>query len=306
MNLHRPIKVLVTGASGFTGKYVVRELKAAGYLVVELGSQSSDRENYFQIDLLDYTQLHQVINEIKPDHVIHLAAVAFVGHGDARAFYDVNLVGTRYLLQALSTLEHAVTSVLLASSANIYGNSSSGSLSEQTLPDPINDYAVSKLAMEYMARIYRERLPIIITRPFNYTGIGQEPHFVIPKIVSHFRELQAELELGNTEVWRDFGDVRAVARAYRQLIEVPSAIGKTINLSTGRATSLGEIIRMCEKITGHSLSVKVNPAFVRENEVKTLTGDASLLQSLLPDWHPIDIQDTLGWMLTEDSLSMHE
>ncbi|WP_169293437.1 NAD-dependent epimerase/dehydratase family protein [Advenella sp. EE-W14] len=306
MKSSQPNKVLVTGASGFTGQYVVRELKSAGYQVIELGSRPATRENYYQVDLLDYDQLSKTINDIKPDHVIHLAAVAFVGHGDVKAFYDVNLVGTRYLLQALSAPGQNLKSVLLASSANVYGNSSSGSLSEQTTPDPVNDYAVSKLAMEFMSRTYRNKLPIIITRPFNYTGVGQEQHFVIPKIVSHFRERKAELELGNTEVWRDFGDVRAVARAYRQLLEVPSAIGKIINVSTGKAISLGDIIRICEAITGHTLTVKVNPAFVRENEVKTLTGNSSLLHSLIPDWQPIDIKHTLTWMLAGDAALSQE
>lgn len=306
MKSYQPTKVLVTGASGFTGQYVVRELKSAGYQVIELGSKTVSRENYYQVDLLDYEQLSKIITDIKPDYVIHLAAIAFVGHGDVRAFYDVNLVGTRYLLQALSAPGQNVKSVLLASSANVYGNSSAGSLSEQASPDPVNDYAVSKLAMEFMARTYRKKLPIIITRPFNYTGIGQEPYFVIPKIVSHFRERKAELELGNTEVWRDFGDVRAVAKAYRQLLEVPAAIGKTINVSTGKATSLGDIIRICEAITGHTLTVKVNPAFIRENEVKTLTGNAQLLHSLIPDWQPTDIKHTLAWMLAGDAASSQE
>ncbi len=296
-------RVLVTGASGFTGYYVSQELKRAGYQVIGLSSNPVDAEGFYQADLLDSQQIESIIHEARPDYVIHLAGIAFVGHGDIKAFYDVNLVGTRYLLEALRNASHRVQSVILASSANIYGNAKGGSLSEDTPPDPVNDYAVSKLAMEYMARTYREKLPIIITRPFNYTGVRQEPHFVIPKIVSHFRERKPELELGNLKVWRDFGDVRKVAQAYASLIAIPEAIGQTINISTGRATSLADIIRICEETTGHSLDVKVNPAFVRENEVQTLTGNPGLLQSLVPDWSPLDIRETLRWMLNADSLS---
>ncbi|AHG62787.1 putative nucleoside-diphosphate-sugar epimerase [Advenella mimigardefordensis DPN7] len=303
MASNEPKRVLVTGASGFTGQYVTTELKKAGYRVITLGSKPAEGKDCFQVDLLDSEQLTAVVQQSRPDHVIHLAAIAFVAHADARAFYDVNLIGTRYLLQALSMSDHPLTSVLLVSSANVYGNSSAGSLSEQTAPDPVNDYAVSKLAMEYMAHTYRAKLPLIITRPFNYTGVGQESHFVIPKIVSHFRERKSEIELGNLQVWRDFGDVRKVAQAYRQLIETPAAVGHTINISTGKATSLGEIIGICEQITGHSLDVKVNRAFVRENEVQTLTGNSDLLRSLIPDWSPLDIRDTLSWMLTGDDVS---
>lgn len=291
-------RVLITGIQGFTGHYMAVEMRAADYDVFGLGVNPSDAKNYFQADLNDKATLVRVIDQIQPDVVIHLAALAFVGHGDANGFYQINLQGTRNLLEVLSNASYKPQAVLLASSANIYGNRSGGMLSEHTLPDPANDYAVSKLAMEHMARLWMDRLPIIITRPFNYTGVGQTDSFLLPKIVAHFKRRADVIELGNLNVWRDFSDVRTLVNAYRRLIEV-KAFGQTVNVCSGKTHSLREVMAMCEQITGHRMRIHVNPAFVRANEVKTLCGDASLLSSLIGDWQTPDLADTLRWMLDQ-------
>jgi nucleoside-diphosphate-sugar epimerase len=187
---------------------------------------------------------------------------------------------------------------LLASSANVYGNASSGMLDEGTAPAPANDYAVSKLAMEYMASLWFGRLPIIVTRPFNYTGVGQADNFLLPKIVKHFREKADKIELGNLDVWRDFSDVRSLVAAYRGLLEA-KPFGQFVNVSSGKTHSLREVIDMCRTITGHDLAVEVNPAFVRANEVKTLCGDNSRLKSLVPGWKTPELSETLSWMLND-------
>lgn len=291
-------RVLITGIQGFTGHYMTVEMRDANYEVFGLGVKPSDAKNYFQADLNDKITLAWVIDQIQPDVVIHLAALAFVGHGDANAFYQINLQGTRNLLEVLSKASYKPQAVLLASSANIYGNHSEGMLSEHSLPDPANDYAVSKLAMEHMARLWMDRLPIIITRPFNYTGVGQTDSFLLPKIVAHFKRKADVIELGNLDVWRDFSDVRTLVNAYRRLIEA-KAFGQTVNVCSGKTHSLREVMAMCEQITGHYMRIHVNPAFVRANEVKTLCGDASLLRSLIGDWQTPDLADTLCWMLDQ-------
>lgn len=291
-------RVIITGIQGFTGQYMSVEMRAADYEVFGLGVNPSDAKNYFQADLNDKAALAKVIDKIQPDVVIHLAALAFVGHGDANDFYRVNLLGTRNLLEVLAQANYKPKAVLLASSANIYGNRSEGMLSEHTLPDPANDYAVSKLAMEHMARLWMDRLPIIITRPFNYTGVGQTDNFLLPKIAAHFKRKADVIELGNLDVWRDFSDVRTLVNAYRRLIEA-KAFGQTVNVCSGETHSLQEVMAMCEQITGHNMTIQVNPAFVRANEVKTLCGDASLLRALIGDWQTPDLADTLRWMLDQ-------
>ncbi len=283
------MRTLVTGLDGFTGRYVQSELEAGGHSVVGLSC-----------DLTDRNAVMAEIAEVRPEAVVHLAGIAFVGHGDANLFYHVNLVGTRNLLEALALEAPDVRSILLVSSANIYGNRSEGILSEEATPDPANDYAVSKCAMEQMARLWVDRLPLFLVRPFNYTGVGQDEAFLIPKIVNHFQGKRAVIELGNLDVWREFGDVRAVAAIYRDLLD-GCPVGKTINVCTGLTHSLREVLALCEKITGHSIEIRVNQKFVRSNEVRVLTGDNRRLKSLIGEWRTYSMEETLRWMLQEHS-----
>ncbi|WP_265555271.1 GDP-mannose 4,6-dehydratase [Serratia grimesii] len=289
-------RALITGINGFTGRYVAAELSAAGYRVFGLGSLPSTQEDYLQVNLLNADELTDAIAQVKPDVVVHLAAIAFVGHGDASAFYRVNVVGTRNLLQALYDSGKCLDAILIASSANVYGNSVEGKLDEYAPANPANDYAVSKLAMEYMAKLWVDKLPIFITRPFNYTGVGQADNFLLPKIVKHYKEKVAIIELGNIDVWRDFTDVRALSKAYVALLQA-SPVGDTINVCSGRTYSLREAVALCEKLSGHSLEIRVNPAFVRPNEVKSLCGDASKLRTIIGEWDTPPLEDTLRWML---------
>ena len=289
-------RVLITGIRGFTGRYMAAEMASAGYRVFGLGMFPSTEADYFHADLNDKAALQTAIDHILPDVVIHLAALAFVGHGNANDFYQVNVMGTRNLLEVLNQSSKKPEAILIASSANIYGNRSEGMLAENTLPDPANDYAVSKLAMEYMARLWMDKLPLIITRPFNYTGVGQTENFLLPKIVAHFKQQAPGIELGNLDVWRDFSDVRSLVQAYRRLIE-SKAFGQTVNVCSGKTYSLREVISICENISNHKIELKVNPAFVRANEVKTLCGNAALLRSLVGEWQTPELEDTLRWML---------
>nr|BAI63819.1 NAD dependent epimerase/dehydratase family protein [Pseudomonas savastanoi pv. glycinea] len=289
-------RALITGINGFTGRFMANELAAQGCEVLGVGSQPSDSPSYYQVDLADVAGLRKLPADTQPDIVVHLAALAFVGHGAADAFYQVNLIGTRNLLEAIDACGKVPDCVLLASSANVYGNASSGMLDETTQPAPANDYAVSKLAMEYMASLWHAKLPIVIARPFNYTGVGQAENFLLPKIVSHFTRKASTIELGNLDVWRDFSDVRAVVSAYRGLLEA-RPLGQTINVSSGVTYSLREVIDMCREITGQDIDVQVNPAFVRANEVKTLCGNNARLRALVHDWQTPPLRETLSWML---------
>ena len=289
-------RALITGLRGFTGPYLAQELKAAGYEVygTALGAEPGGK-NVHIVDLCDRDALMKVVAAVQPDVVAHLAGISFVAHSNVEAIYRINLVGTRNLLEALAECGKAPRAVLLPSSANVYGNAVAELIDESVPLVPANDYAVSKLAMEHMARLWFDRLPVFITRPFNYTGIGQDRNFLIPKIVAQFSAQSREIELGSLDVAREFSDVRMVAAVYRRLIDAAPA-GETFNVCSGIAYSLSEVLSMMSGIAGYEIAVKVNPAFVRANEVKRLVGSNARLKKAIGDLPLIPLSETLRWM----------
>lgn len=303
-----PQRVLVTGVSGFTGRYVAAELLDAGYTVHGTGQDPAgdDRVWMAEVDIRDASAMHELVQAVRPHRIVHLAAIPFVAHASVEAIYQVNVVGTRNLLSALSSLPERPRSVVLASSANVYGNASADPIAETTPLLPVNDYGISKLAMEHVARTFSDKLPIVVARPFNYTGIGQSAQFLLPKIVDHFRRRAPSIKLGNLDVSRDFSDVRHIAWAYRRLIETAPA-GETFNICSGQACSLAEILQMMVEIAGYEIAVEVVPALVRDNELKRLRGDGGKLRAVVGEPNEIALRDTLRWMYQAQSLwpSLH-
>jgi nucleoside-diphosphate-sugar epimerase len=160
----------------------------------------------------------------------------------------------------------------------------------------VNHYAASKLAMEEMVRSYADRLPVAMSRPFNYTGAGQAGHFLVPKLVAHFAERRAVIELGNLDVVRDFSDVRMVAEAYVRLLaaQVP---GGVTNLCSGIGRSLRWVLDELRALSGHQIEVRVNPEFVRTSEVRRLVGSDRRMVSALGELPHREFRETLQWML---------
>jgi nucleoside-diphosphate-sugar epimerase len=280
------MQLVLTGAKGFTGRYVEQEARRQGHSVVELDS-----------DLTDQAGTRDAVVRAAPSHVLHLGAISAVTHEDELSLYRVNLFGTMNLLKAIDALAVRPERVILASSANVYGNSGTSPIREDTPPAPVNHYAMSKLAMEMMSRAsFGDRLPLLWTRPFNYTGVGHDQRFVIPKLVHHFATRQARVELGNLDVEREFNDVRPVAEAYVRLLAT-GAIGETYNICSGRPVSLRNVIASLQRLSGHALEVAVNPDFVRPNEVFRLTGSPDKLYQSIGLIEHRDLDDTLSWML---------
>lgn len=279
------MRILLTGADGFTGRHFIERAAAGGHEVVALRA--------------DLTQADAVAREVastEADAAVHLAAIAFVGHADERAFYDVNLFGTLNFLRALKLASRPWRKVLVASSANVYGNCERSPIPESQVPAPVNHYATSKLAMEHMVRARFDDLPLVIARPFNYTGPGQSPDFVIPKLVDHFRRRAPRIALGNLHVRREYNDVRFVCEAYLRLLSAAGSPG-TCNVCTGRTYSFDETLDTLQRLTGHRIEVQVDPGLVRANEVHTLCGDPARLQQAIGELPAYSLEDTLRWML---------
>jgi GDP-6-deoxy-D-talose 4-dehydrogenase len=291
-------RVLVTGACGFTGTYLCPALERHGYEVHRVVHGSERAIDAADCDLTDPVAVRSLVNAIKPNVVFHLAAISFIGHGNVNAFYAVNVVGTSNLLEAVSELGDQVTKVVLASSANVYGQSPDSPVHEDVCPRPVNHYACSKLAMEHIAATWFDRMPVIIARPFNYTGPGQSESFVIPKIVAHFARREPVLELGNVDVSRDFGDVRDVVDAYIALLH-SDAVSTIINICTGASVSLRAVIDHLVQLAGHTPEIRVDPALVRANDITTLFGNPDRLNSIIGERNLRPISRTLADMFSE-------
>ena len=261
--------LLLTGARGFTGKYFALAAQNRGYTVHAL-----------QSDITKPEELEAEILKIEPNYVAHLAGISFVASKDKEAFYKVHALGTSNLLSALSKLATKPEKILLASSATVYGNATLTPTPETFPLAPIDHYAMSKVAMEEMAKTFFSQLPIIIARPFNYTGPGQHDNFLIPKLIRHFSQKAPSIELGNLDVEREFNDVSTICQAYLALLEFGNP-GEVYNVSTGEVRSLKGVVETLIKLTNHNIKITVNPDFIRPNEVHRMCGDPKKLLALL-------------------------
>jgi len=288
-------KVLITGIDSFTGMHLSSYLEKEGYRVYGTVLKEGDGLKTFTCNITCKQECIDVISYVKPDYVIHLAGIAFVGHDDNEAFYNVNTLGTQNILDALIKTDCKIRKIILASSATVYGDQRSEVLNESMCPMPTNHYGMSKLVMEHLARNYFKKLPILIVRPFNYTGIGQSEHFLVPKIVSHFKQKALRIELGNLYVEREFNDVVFTCNVYARLLG-SEVISEVVNLCSGTAISLMQILEIMHSLSGHTIDIEVNQIFVRDNEIKRLIGSTKKLENIIGKVEPIALIQTLSNM----------
>ena len=299
MEVHSRQIIFITGITGFTGKHLEEHYSTRGFDVYGTTFTEPTSSNHYKCDILDEEELFKILTNVKPDYIIHLAAISFVAAKDQKNIYNVNIFGTLNLLNGLVGLNYMPSKVLIASSAAVYGNIE-GELDEEMCPQPVNHYGNSKLVMENMAKGYYDRLNIIIVRPFNYTGTGQENHFLIPKIVAHYKENKKEIELGNIDVYREFNNVQYVVRCYTKLLfsEYKSDI---FNVCSGNAININYILNVMNQLADYAIKVNVNPKFVRKNEIDILKGNPQKLFAHIGNFtEEYTLQSTLANMYNEE------
>lgn len=294
-NMSLSKKVFITGIDGFTGKHLEVYLNNHGYEVSGTTIDYPRQPNHYQCDLRNYNDIQSLITKINPDYIFHLAAISFTAESDRSLIYDTNVIGTENLLQAIQTQKLNPHKIIIASSASVYGNQEASELIETMCPEPVNHYGLSKLAMEYNVKTYFDTLNILIVRPFNYTGPGQSSHFLIPKLVKHYKQKQTSIELGNLSVAREFNDIRFVLDAYHQLM-LSSINAEIINLCTGRTWTLTSIIDILNELFEYEIKIKTNPIFCRANEIPVLKGSIHKLNSIITPDTSYSITDTLRFM----------
>ncbi|MDH1008764.1 GDP-mannose 4,6-dehydratase [Pseudomonas nicosulfuronedens] len=273
-------RVLITGGSGFIGQYLIHELKERGAIVLGT-SMGTKTDDLVPISLSDKEGLTRTIEEFAPDWIVHLAAIALVTHGDIQQIYGVNVLGSENLFEAVLAAQIKRPTMLLASTAGVYGNQNVEYLSEELAYNPSNHYSYSKMVMEMLAKQYSDDIKIHIVRPFNIIGSGQAESFLIPKIVRHFVDRAPELKLGNINSVRDYVDVHRCAWMVAELMSRNHQDPFTVNLCSGRGWTGYDVLDCLTEISGYRPSIEVSDKFVRKNEVWRLVGDHHRLHELL-------------------------
>ncbi len=284
-------KVLITGIDSFTGKHLSLYLKKQGYDLFGTSLATCD-DKTFKCDITKIKDLENIFKNFEPNFLIHLCGISFAAHDKVEDFYRVNTIGTTNILDTLVKYNINPEKILIASSAAVYGNQDSEILDENLCPKPSNHYGASKYAMECMVKNYFEKLNIIITRPFNYTGVGQDEHFLIPKIVSSFKKKNKNIELGNLDVSREFNDISFVCDIYTKLLKTDTK-SQVVNICSNKAIKLLDVISKMNEIAKYTIEVKVNPDFIRKDEIKTLRGSIKKLESIIGKINYIPLSKTL-------------
>ncbi len=294
------MRALVTGAEGFVGRHLVTHLRSMGDEVV-----GSDRSSGGP-DLLDHVGVHQLVAEVRPDVVYHLAGASDVGGSWSAPTetFRANAEGTLHLLHACVAAE--VGRVLAVSSADVYGKVAESDLpiDENTPLQPVSPYAASKVAADFLALQAHlgYGLDVLRVRAFNHLGPGQTPKFVAPALaerVAHCEHTGAtDVPVGNLTARRDFTDVRDVVRAYRLLVE-HGVGGEVYNVCSGTALAVQDLADALVAMASTAVELVVDESLHRPVDIAVLLGDNGKLTAAT-GWRPeIPMDQTLADLLEE-------
>jgi GDP-4-dehydro-6-deoxy-D-mannose reductase len=302
------MRVLVTGACGFVGRYLLAELASRGHTGygIDRGTAPSDLpvREFLPIDICDAEALKTTVARLTPDACVHLAAIAFVpaGKSSPRKMTEVNVMGTTHLLEGLRT-ESPATRLLFVSTAQVYGTGARPAPAKEDDPLlPESLYGITKAAADGITRLYARQygMPAMVARPYNHIGPGQAPDYVVASFarqVGAIREGKpAVIKVGNLESLRDFTDVRDIVRAYCLLLEkgIP---GESYNIASGHKVKIGEVLNTLCELAGVAPRIVRDEALYRPDDSCLELDTARLLKTT--GWAPvIPLRQTLKDILT--------
>lgn len=286
------MRILVTGAGGFVGRWLTRELELAGHEVIAPRGRAA-------LDVTDAEAVAATIRSAAPDAVAHLAAVSFGpdARSDPALALRTTVGGTVHVLEGVRHRSPS-PAVLVSGSSEVYGRPRPEELplTEESPLRPSSPYALSKAAQEGVALAYAARhgLRLAVTRSFNHAGPGQRGVFVLPALAERLRAVArgeaTDVATGNLDVRRDFTDVRDVVRAYRLLLErlVDGHIasgGAVLNVASGRSVAIRELLAELCRVAGIEPVIRSDPALVRHDDPPDISGDPGALVRLT-GWRP--------------------
>lgn len=291
-------KVFITGITGFVGSELARQMRDSRYSVVGTSTKESNEENCIQCDIRNADAVLKTIAAVSPDIIIHNAALSLATHENTRDYYENNVLGTENVIKAINALKQR-KKIIFISTAGVYGNHPVGILSEDLSPLPVTHYGMSKFVCERMIMNEIERHDVMIIRPFNIIGRGQNPNFIVPKLVWHFAHAIPSIRLGNLDPIRDYIDLKTSCTIIGELIMNSQAYGEIINLCSGAGTSVRDLLNVLYELTGHAIQVITAPEFTRRSEVWSLLGCTKKLDRLLPNRGiPCALHEVLSDMLS--------
>ena len=302
------MKVLVTGASGFTGTRMMQFLSVQESVTVTglvrkiAATLPESRCSYITGDLMDRDRLLSLVGRACPDIIIHLGGLT---HGTLDDMLSANVAGTKNILDA-GYIANPDCRILVVSSSAVYGYPGTEPIPETTPLQPLSEYGRSKTLQDAYALMFHDLkgAQVCVARPFNLAGPGQPETFLCGRIVKQVREIELgkrdALELREITSCRDLIDVRDVIRGYWSLVTHPEfsrdCAGQAFNLGSGTACPVSKIITLIEEITGRDYEVKL-PKELPEIPIPSQQSDNSRITTLT-GWRPeIPLKETLADML---------
>lgn len=288
------MKTLITGGAGFIGSAIVPSLRNAGHDIFVLDNLSFgnrlfidiEDDHFFLTDIRDGTEVIKVIEGLKPEIVIHLAAIHFIPYCNQHPFEAVNtnIRGTINLLSACRRIKN-LRKLFFASTAAVYPIEDAA-INETTEADPSDIYGISKLTGEHLFREFHLEYGIdtIVCRFFNAFGPNETNPHLIPEIEKQLREGSRTIKLGNLTPKRDFIHTHDMANAVRILLSLQHTGYEIFNLGRGIEYSVVEIVQAFERQLKEKITIDIDPARVRKVERQHLLSDVSKLRSV--GWEP--------------------